>query len=59
MEKYREPFLYLTYFEELTGKDTKVTMTHMIQKERFSSGAIASYAQNGFFEQALRRLGKL
>ncbi|MDW0108432.1 DUF6508 domain-containing protein [Sporosarcina aquimarina] len=35
----------------------KAIMTQMIREERFSSGAIASYAENGFIEQALRRLG--
>lgn len=37
----------------------KAIMTQMIREERFSTGAIASYAKDGFFERALRRLGVL
>lgn len=37
----------------------KAIMTKMIREERFSTGAIAAYAKDGLFEQALRRLGEL
>ncbi|WP_186673671.1 DUF6508 domain-containing protein [Sporosarcina sp. BP05] len=37
----------------------KAIMTQIIREQRFSAGAIAWYAKDGFFEQALRRLGEL
>lgn len=37
----------------------KAMMTQMIREERFSSGAIASYIVEGYFEKTLKRLGEL
>ncbi|WOV84466.1 hypothetical protein PGH26_00660 [Sporosarcina jeotgali] len=59
MEKYREPFSYLPYFEEVTGKDSKAIMIQLFEENVSSLVPLPAMPKMVFFEQALRRLGEL